>query len=53
MNIKKSKRLLKAKELLQATDMSVAEIATAVGFSDYNYFLRAFKKAFGISPKKC
>lgn len=48
----KTKRLSKAKELLQTTDMSIAEIADSVGFSDYNYFLRTFKKHFGISPKK-
>ena len=48
----KTKRLSKAKELLLTTDMSVAEIAYSVGFSDYNYFLRTFKGAYGISPKK-
>ncbi len=48
----KERRLVRAKELLCTNEMSAAEIADAVGFSDYNYFLRVFKKRFGISPKK-
>jgi len=47
----KSKRLSKAKELLQTTKMSVSEISCAVGFDDYNYFLKSFKKHFGNSTK--
>lgn len=47
----KTKRLKKAKELLKTTDMSVADIAHSVGFADYNYFLKAFKKQFGVSTK--
>lgn len=46
------KRLEKAKHLLKSTEMKISEISSAVGFSDYNYFLRVFKKEFGISPKK-
>lgn len=48
----KNRRLKKAKILIKATDLKIAEISYAVGFSDYNYFLRVFKKEFGISPKK-
>ena len=47
----KSKRLSRAKELLRTTHMSVSDIASEVGFSDYNYFLKAFKKHFGMSTK--
>jgi len=47
----KTKRLTKAKELLQSTDMSVCEISQKVGFSDYNYFLKSFKKHYGVSTK--
>ena len=47
----KTKRLTKAKELLQSTDMSVSEISQKVGFSDYNYFLKSFKKHYGVSTK--
>lgn len=48
----KKKRLEHAKKLLKTTDMSVAEVSDAVGFSDYNYFLRVFKGEYGISPGK-
>ena len=46
------KRLQYAKKLLAETQYSIAEISEKVGYSDYNYFLRAFKNKFGISPKK-
>lgn len=46
------KRIDKAKQLLQTTDSSVSEIAEAVGFSDYNYFIRSFKAASGSTPLK-
>ena len=45
-------RINQAKELLSNTDMSVCEIAEAVGFADQNYFGRVFKKQTGTSPKK-
>lgn len=47
----KDKRLLKAKNLIKSTDMKIAEISYAVGFSDYNYFLREFKRKYGVSSK--
>ncbi len=49
----KQLRLEKAKTLLKETDLPIAEIATTVGFEDYNYFSRVFKKAYGISPRHC
>ena len=45
-------RIEKAKELLSATELSVAEIAEKVGIPDANYFTRIFKKYVGISPNK-
>ena len=48
----RQKKLNYAKHLLNTTDMSILEIANASGFADYNYFLRLFKRNFGISPKK-
>lgn len=48
----KEKRLQYAKKLLRETQYSITEISAIVGYSDYNYFLRAFKSRFGISPKK-
>lgn len=45
------RRLHKAKKLLKTTELSIAEIANNVGFSDYNYFSRIYKKQYGKSPK--
>ena len=46
------KRIEKAKELLQDPKMSVEEVAEAVGYKDYFYFLKVFKKYMGSSPSK-
>lgn len=43
-------RIEKAMELLTKTNLSVTEISDKVGFHDYNYFCRVFKKKLGISP---
>lgn len=40
-----------AKDLLIEKDMSVAEVAEAVGIQDTNYFIRFFKKRNGCTPK--
>lgn len=48
----KSRRLEEAKRLIKTTELPIAEIAEAVGFSDYNYFLRCFKKKYGIPSKR-
>lgn len=44
-------RLILARQLL-ANGKSVAEVAFDVGFSDPNYFGRAFKKKYGTVPSK-
>ncbi len=43
-------RIQQAKHLLNAGTMSITEIALKVGFSDSNYFSRAFHREVGISP---
>lgn len=43
-------RLHKAKVLLQSTDLSISEIAYELGFTDPNYFSRAFSKLFDAPP---
>ena len=45
-------RISKAKLLLQEGILSLKEIAESVGFEDYNYFSRTFKKKSGYSPKE-
>ena len=46
----RSLRLKKAQKLLLDTDMTITQIAEAVGIYDANYFIRAFKKQTGITP---
>jgi len=41
-----------AHELLRAGERSVAEVAAAVGFTDPNYFARAFAKRWGVAPSR-
>ena len=43
-------RIDKAKELLLGTDCSMKEICAMIGYSDPNYFSRAFKKNVGVTP---
>lgn len=45
-------RIGKARELLKTTDMSLSEISEAVGFNDYFYFIKKFKKETGVTPGK-
>lgn len=44
-------RLEKAQQLLSTSDLTVTEISEKVGFNDYNYFCRVFKKYYDISPQ--
>ena len=48
----RSVRLEKAKELLQSTNLTVSEIAYTTGFSNPNWFGKAFKEEFGKSPSE-
>lgn len=43
-------RTQKASELLKTTKLSIAEIAMYVGYSDSNYFVKVFKKRYGMTP---
>lgn len=45
-------RMYTAEELLSDTDMSVAEVAGAVGYADPFAFSTAFKRHQGISPRQ-
>lgn len=44
-------RLTQAARLLQETDRSIAEIASAVGFADQSYFDRRFRRHYGRTPR--
>ena len=45
-------RIEKAKELLDSKNYSISEIASRLGFSDYFYFLKTFKRVTGMTPKQ-
>ena len=47
----RNKQLEEARRLLSETKLSVSEVSSRCGFSDYNYFSRVFKKNFGYSAK--
>ena len=48
----KSIRLKKAAQLLQEGNMTVYEVAFAIGYNDRKYFSQEFKKYFGKTPSE-
>lgn len=45
-------RMKKAAQLFTYTDLKVAEVAEAVGFTDQSYFTKSFGRYFGKSPSR-
>ena len=45
-------RLERAQKLLLTTDDTVTQIALTVGMDNISYFVRAFRKKYGTTPKK-
>lgn len=45
-------RIERAKELLQTTALSVQKVAEEVGYDNYSYFTRLFKKKMKLSPNQ-
>ncbi|MBB5325436.1 YesN/AraC family two-component response regulator [Anoxybacillus tepidamans] len=45
-------RLQKAKSLLVTTDLSIEEIAEAVGYQTAKYFIKLFKEFAGVTPHR-
>lgn len=45
-------RIARSKEMLLSGDLSIGEIGTALGFNDYFYFLKTFKRITGMTPKQ-
>jgi AraC family L-rhamnose operon transcriptional activator RhaR len=43
-------RVQKMAQLLLGTDLSIAEVARAVGWKDPSYATRCFHAAYGVSP---
>ena len=46
----REKRLSKARQMLQSSRMSVADVAYSLGFENPTHFSRIFKERFGSSP---
>lgn len=46
------KRLAKAEQLLRTQQLSVAALAQAIGYDNVSYFIRTFRKRYGLSPKQ-
>jgi AraC family transcriptional regulator of arabinose operon len=44
-------RIARACELLETSDVPVGPIATAVGYRDYRYFDRMFRRVVGQTPR--
>ena len=47
-----SYRVMMGMELLRTTDLDITDIAFRVGFNDSSYFIQAFKKKNGMTPKQ-
>lgn len=47
-----SYRLNEAKKMLQNSDLPITEICYQCGFSDSSYFGKAFRKAYGLTPRE-
>lgn len=47
-----AKRIGKAEELISETDNKLEAISYQVGYDDYNYFSRVFRKQTGVSPSE-
>lgn len=45
-----SERLLRAREYLRYSDVSISDISDRLGFVDASYFAKRFKEAYGMSP---
>jgi AraC-like DNA-binding protein len=46
-------RLEHAKKLVLETDLSLKEIATAIGYAHASHFSTAFRRRFGVTPSAC
>ena len=46
----REKRLSKAHQMLQSSQMSVADVAYSLGFENPTHFGRIFKQQYGVAP---
>jgi AraC-like DNA-binding protein len=48
----KDYKMSKARELILKREFQIAEIADQLGYTNVSHFIDAFKKKFGVTPKK-
>ncbi|WP_125783050.1 helix-turn-helix domain-containing protein [Pseudoalteromonas rubra] len=48
----REKKLAKAKALLAGNELSVTQVAMAVGYDNVSAFIKAFKLKYGVTPKQ-
>ena len=46
------KKMEKAELLLVTSDLSVKQVADSLGYEDYSYFNKLFKKNAGVTPQQ-
>lgn len=46
----RARQILEAKRLIAGTDLTIRQVAAAVGFADPAYFCRFFRRETGVSP---
>jgi AraC-like DNA-binding protein len=46
----RDRQILEAKRLIAATDLTISQVSTSVGFADPAYFCRFFRRETGLSP---
>lgn len=44
------RKMLLAKDLIISNEMSLGDLSAYLGYENYNYFSRLFKRYFGITP---
>ncbi len=50
MDYVNERRMLLARNMISGGEMSLTDIAEALGYESYSYFSRVFKRYFGVSP---
>lgn len=48
----KKRRLSTACAMMQTSDLTITQIASSVGYTDYNYFSKVFRSHYGITPRE-
>jgi AraC-like DNA-binding protein len=47
-----NQRIMRAKDLLAATDLTIIDIAAEIGYEDPRYFAKLFRRDTGVSPSE-